>query len=366
MLAITVLLSTGTGCDSTLPGGVLPAPTSGPLPAGSGGQPGGTAPVSRTATVPATLANQGNAPQTSAAFITPVAVATEPPAPLQGTLSGVKPGPSADCDQAAPASPFDITIPDNTVLEAGETFTKIWRLQNTGTCTWSRMYRMELFSGPAMGGPGQVYLLEDVPPGDFIDLSVDLVAPDRTGVFQSNWKLRNAEGAWFGIGPSGDAPFWVRIEVVLPPEDEPTEEPAETEASGATETPVQEATSIPAFAATGTGSLVLEQALDLDYYPEAEAGGEDLRYTVDPAAGAGLAPAGRTVLGIFGPEQPEMQDCLDAGLENVLLPLANLEPGSYLCYRTNLGLPGWIRLAVPDPGTPAGALDFELFTWWIP
>src|SRR5574341_2099831 len=30
----------------------------------------------------------------------------------------------------------DVTYPDNTRLAAGEKFTKTWKLQNTGKCTW--------------------------------------------------------------------------------------------------------------------------------------------------------------------------------------------------------------------------------------
>ena len=39
------------------------------------------------------------------------------------------------CDQAAFIR--DVTVPDGSPFAPGETFTKTWRLQNTGTCTWT-------------------------------------------------------------------------------------------------------------------------------------------------------------------------------------------------------------------------------------
>ena len=30
----------------------------------------------------------------------------------------------------------DVTVPDNTKYAPGKTFTKVWRLRNSGTCTW--------------------------------------------------------------------------------------------------------------------------------------------------------------------------------------------------------------------------------------
>ncbi|MBL8100545.1 MAG: hypothetical protein JNK81_15280, partial [Anaerolineales bacterium] len=45
----------------------------------------------------------------------------------------------------------DVTIPDGTTLLPGETFTKVWRLKNRGTCTWSPDYMLVFSSGSQMG-----------------------------------------------------------------------------------------------------------------------------------------------------------------------------------------------------------------------
>lgn len=41
----------------------------------------------------------------------------------------------------------DVSIPDNVRLKAGESFTKIWRLRNTGTCIWNIRYALVFVGG---------------------------------------------------------------------------------------------------------------------------------------------------------------------------------------------------------------------------
>ena len=36
----------------------------------------------------------------------------------------------------------DVSVPDGTTFEPGDTFVKTWRLQNRGTCTWTPEYRL--------------------------------------------------------------------------------------------------------------------------------------------------------------------------------------------------------------------------------
>ena len=131
------------------------------------------------------------------------------------------PVPTTTCNQAAAGSPIDVTIADDTEMLPGESFTKIWRLQNTGSCTWTEAYAARLFSGSRMGAPESVSLDGNVSPGESVEISVDMVAPQKPGTYQGNWKLQNAAGQLFGIGPNSSAPFWVRIVVLEPPTDTP-------------------------------------------------------------------------------------------------------------------------------------------------
>ena len=41
----------------------------------------------------------------------------------------------------------DVTIADGTVLAPGESFTKTWEFQNTGTCAWNEEYQITFIRG---------------------------------------------------------------------------------------------------------------------------------------------------------------------------------------------------------------------------
>jgi hypothetical protein len=107
----------------------------------------------------------------------------------------------------------DVTIPDETEMVPGETFTKTWRLKNSGSCTWTSGYALVFQSGNSMGAPGSVQITTGtVAPGQDIDVSVVLEAPESSGTYQGYFKLRNTDGVVFGIG-SESKPFWVKIVV---------------------------------------------------------------------------------------------------------------------------------------------------------
>lgn len=125
-----------------------------------------------------------------------------------GTISGTP----MPCDRVRFIK--DVTIPDEMDLAPGEAFTKIWRLQNVGSCPWTIGYLLYFESGHIMGGPTSQYLTsQPVLSGETIDVSVDLVAPEEIGTYQGDWKLRNVKGEGFGVGEY-DKPFWVKINVV--------------------------------------------------------------------------------------------------------------------------------------------------------
>ena len=153
----------------------------------------------------ATEAPHWTATNTVAISITQTVAATTTPSPTSKTEQPVP------CDIAAAGNPIDVTIPDDTEIQPGETFTKTWRLVNAGTCTWTKDYKIAFFSGDQMSGPATENLTMEVPPGATIDISVVLVAPLEAGTYQGNWKLKNAKDEWFGIGLGGGSAFWVRI-----------------------------------------------------------------------------------------------------------------------------------------------------------
>jgi ABC-type amino acid transport substrate-binding protein len=111
------------------------------------------------------------------------------------------------------------------VLQPGQAFTKSWRVRNAGTCAWSPDFSLTYRSGnvPAakMGG-SNFRIGKAVAPGQTIDLSAKLVAPQAAGVYQGFWQMANAGGRPFGER------IWAGIQVpgpvsVAPP---PTQTPA--------------------------------------------------------------------------------------------------------------------------------------------
>jgi hypothetical protein len=109
-----------------------------------------------------------------------------------------------NCDKADFVA--DVTIPDGTVLDPNESFTKTWRLKNAGTCPWTSSYSVVFSDGDAMNGPASQALTGTVNPGQTVDISVNLKAPSNNGSYKGNWKLRNASGLLFSI-------FYVDIKV---------------------------------------------------------------------------------------------------------------------------------------------------------
>ena len=92
----------------------------------------------------------------------------------------------------------DVTVPDNTILRGGASFTKTWRVKNTGTCTWSTGYKLMRDSGAALGGPVSVRLSRSVARDSTVDISVSLVAPSTLGTYTDTWQLADATGRRFG------------------------------------------------------------------------------------------------------------------------------------------------------------------------
>ena len=135
----------------------------------------------------------------------PIVVSTFTPVPP------LSPVPASLCDSAAFVS--DVTYPDGTAVTLGGTFTKIWRLKNTGTCTWTTSYALVFVSGERFGASAAVSMPTNVGPGQTVDLSVNLTAPNQNGHYRGFWKLRNASNVLFGIGPAADGNFYVDVNV---------------------------------------------------------------------------------------------------------------------------------------------------------
>ncbi len=122
--------------------------------------------------------------------------------------------PTSNCDRAQLIS--DVTIPDGTVVAPGAVFNKTWRLKNIGTCTWTSSYAMVFDSGNQLNGQASVGLTSSVAPGQTVDMTVQLTAPNAGGSYRGYWKFQNANGVRFGIGSTGTTAWWVDIRVSGP------------------------------------------------------------------------------------------------------------------------------------------------------
>jgi hypothetical protein len=295
----------------------------------------------------------GTASQTPTFQLEEVATQTPGITPTTGSEEPTDtPSSEQHCDQAAAAYPkIDITIEDDTEMGPSEEFTKIWRVVNVGTCTWTPEYDIVFFSGELMGAPASLPMNTSVSPNQSVDLSVDMVSPDKAGTYQGNWKLRNPGGVLFGIGPNGESPFWVRIQVVGVPTETPTSTPTLTPTT--------------AVQANGPVTLVISDTLDLDSL-QVNVSGADLEYrrtTTDPAQDQ-IIPLGSVVMGTHGDTQPALGDCQGANMTGTAINLEELDVSSYICYRTDLGLPGWARL--DGFNLEANTVTLHIFTWKLP
>ncbi len=145
-------------------------------------------------TPPATATYTPTLTQTPTSTGTPTLTATNSPTVVAG--DGPRVTQANLCNSASFVS--DVTIPDGTQFAPGAVFTKTWRLRNTGTCTWSTAYAVAYVSGAAMSGDSPQDLIEEVEPGDTVDVSVEMVAPTQTGSHTGYWRLQNASGTVFG------------------------------------------------------------------------------------------------------------------------------------------------------------------------
>lgn len=138
---------------------------------------------------------------TPTASVQPVPTSTGTPLPLPTVQTGCK-------DSALYVA--DVTIPDNTQVKAGESFTKTWRLKNTGNCIWNQRYALIFVGGERMGAVITTPLSE-TPPGATLDLSINLTAPTQEGLATGLFELRNPFGAAIQIGAVTS--IWVKIRV---------------------------------------------------------------------------------------------------------------------------------------------------------
>ncbi len=266
--------------------------------------------------------------------------------------------PRSMCNQAAAGNPIDVTIPDDSLIPPGQSFTKTWKLVNAGSCTWTTTYSVDFFYGDRMGASSAVPLQEDVAPLHSVEISVEMVAPSTPGTYQGNWKLADPGGSLFGIGPNGDSPFWVRIIVI----EGQTATPTATSGPTATLTTTGESTSTPTPEGQVNGELspAPGDGINLDTLALNNAAA-DLVYQVDANQYHWLSPFGLAMIGVYGSQQPGEAACQATNMSSAPIAVESLTPGTYLCYLTHSGRFGRMLFESLDP--TSFALTVDLLTW---
>jgi polar amino acid transport system substrate-binding protein len=164
---------------------------------------------------------------------TPTPMATNTPRP---TSTPLPPPPCLDglaFIQHLNYNDQDMTAPQK--LQPGTPFTKAWRVQNTGTCTWDSGYRLVYGGGndPAARMAGEPVAIQgQVAPGATYDIQIDLVAPLKPGTYQAFWQMENDGGQ--APSPGSGQAFGERLPVGIrvPAPPKPTPVPTQTPAPG--------------------------------------------------------------------------------------------------------------------------------------
>lgn len=181
------------------------------------------------------------------------AAASQPSATSTPTPGAGNPSPTpAECLNNS-AFVADVTVPDGSQFAPNQSFNKIWRVKNTGTCTWGAGYQFIYIGGDALT-PNTVFPVPNTAPGASADFLVPMNAPRDTGSHVGTWRLKSPNGSQFGT--------IVTVKITVPGAVSPTN-PVATSCSG---TP-----SIPSFTADaglvtwgGTTNLRWSQVTNAD------------------------------------------------------------------------------------------------------
>jgi len=90
-----------------------------------------------------------------------------------------------------------ISIADGTVIEPGGRIDKVWKVKNTGTCTWGEGYLLVFYSGDQMRAP-DYQALPETAPGKTTNIGVTMFAPFAPGTYTAVFRLKSPAGEYFG------------------------------------------------------------------------------------------------------------------------------------------------------------------------
>ncbi|MCL4488223.1 MAG: NBR1-Ig-like domain-containing protein [Chloroflexi bacterium] len=87
----------------------------------------------------------------------------------------------------------DASVPDGSIIMAGQVFTKTWQVRNAGTCIWGEGYTISFVGGQAMTSLPS-FAIPRTAAGATADLNVLMTAPSTPGIYEGFWVLKNPGG----------------------------------------------------------------------------------------------------------------------------------------------------------------------------
>ena len=109
-----------------------------------------------------------------------------------------RPGSTAKGQQACSSRASftaDVSIPAGTRFTTASDFTKVWRLENTGQCTWTpNSFRLRFVGGDSMSSSPIIPMPGAIQPGSSVDIASQFTSSTVPGIYVSNWQLLDATG----------------------------------------------------------------------------------------------------------------------------------------------------------------------------
>lgn len=277
--------------------------------------------------------------------------------------------PDSTCsNQAAAGQPLDVSVPDGSVLGPGQTFTKTWRVLNSGTCTWTTGYSLVWVQGETFSAPARQPLPGEVKPGESIDLTLAMTAPaNETAApvsFSGRWMIFPEKGAPFGTGENQSTLLMVRVQVTGRSESPTATPPSAGGNPQPSATPAP--TSLPPTATPQlAGELIINlyDMIDLDAGEIASAEEGDLYFGGQPDSWQ-FEPINGSLVALLPGPQAGLAECRAAQTGEQPIPIADLTNPSALCIRTNSGHYAVVRITNKDMLNVELTLDFKV--WIVP
>ncbi|XP_076351283.1 protein ILRUN-like [Tachypleus tridentatus] len=91
----------------------------------------------------------------------------------------------------------DVTIGEGEAVQPSTRFVKTWKIQNHGDEHWPPGCCLRFTNGHRLGYVDKA-LVKPLKPKEIADISIEMVSPDRPGIYQGQWRMSTATGQYFG------------------------------------------------------------------------------------------------------------------------------------------------------------------------